>query len=136
MQHVAFVTGESFVIERLPPRERQLFEALYTLKRATAVELQDALEDAPGNSAVRAMLRRLEAKGLVTHEEEKGRFIYMPAVPERRIRETALRRFVETYFGGSPIGAAAALIGMSGRVSADELRRLEEMVDRVRREEG
>ena len=124
------------MIDKLPARERQLFEALYSMKRATAVELQDALEDAPSNSAVRVMLRRLEAKGFVTHREEDGRFIYSPAVPERRIKQTALRRFVETYFGGSPMGAAAALVGMSEKVDPEELRRLEEMIAKVKREEG
>ena len=123
------------MIEKLPPRERQLFEALYSLKRATAAELQNVLEDAPGNSAVRVMLRRLEAKGFVTHREEEGRFVYSPAVPEKRIKQSALQRFVETYFGGSPVDAAAALIGMSQKADPDELRELERMIARVRQEE-
>ena len=123
------------MIDKLPPRERQLFEALYALKRATASELQSALPDGPGNSAIRAMLRRLEAKGFVTHREEDGRFIYAPAVAETRIKQTALQRFVETYFGGSPVGAAAALIGMSQKVDPEELRQLEQAIAKVRREE-
>ena len=124
------------MIDKLPPRERQLFETLYSMKRATAAELQDALEDAPGNSAIRVMLRRLESKGFVTHREENGRFLYTPAVPERRIKQSALQRFVETYFGGSPVGAAAALIGMSQSADPEELRQLEEMIAKVKREEN
>jgi predicted transcriptional regulator len=123
------------LIEKLPPRERQLFEALYSMKQATAAELQSALEDAPSNSAVRVMLRRLEAKGFVAHREEDGRFIYSPAVPEKRIRQSALQRFVETYFGGSPVDAAAALIGMSEKVDPGELQELERMIAKVRQEE-
>jgi predicted transcriptional regulator len=123
------------LIDKLPPRERELFEALYSMKRATAAELQSALENAPSNSAVRVMLRRLEAKGFVAHREEYGRFIYSPAVPEKRIRQSALRRFVETYFGGSPVDAAAALIGMSEKVDAEELQELERMIAQVRQEE-
>ena len=123
------------LIDKLPPRERQLFEALYSLSEATAAELQSAIEDAPSNSAVRVMLRRLEAKGFVTHREERGRFIYLPALPEKRLKQSALQRFVETYFGGSPLGAAAALVGMTETVDPEELRRLEQMIDKVRREE-
>ena len=123
------------MIDKLPPRERQLFEALYALKQATAADLQHALDDPPGNSAIRAMLRRLEAKGFVTHREQDGRFIYAPAVPEKRIRQSALQRFVQTYFAGSPVGAAAALIGMSEKVDPAELRQLEDMIARVKREE-
>lgn len=123
------------MIDKLPPRERELFEALYALGHATAAELEGALEDAPSNSAIRVMLRRLEAKGFVTHREEGGRFIYAPALPEKRIKQTALKRFVETYFGGSPVGAAAALIGMSDSVDQAELRELEQLIARVKREE-
>ncbi len=123
------------MIDKLPPRERELFEALYGLGHATAAELQDALEDAPSNSAVRVMLRRLEAKGFVTHREDNGRFIYAPALTQSRIKQSALKRFVETYFGGSPVGAAAALIGMSEKVDPQELRELEQLIAKVRKEE-
>jgi predicted transcriptional regulator len=123
------------LIDKLPPRERELFEALYGLGHATAAELQDALEDAPSNSAVRVMLRRLEAKGFVTHRADNGRFIYAPALTQSRIKQSALKRFVETYFGGSPVGAAAALIGMSEKVDPQELRELEQLIAKVRKEE-
>lgn len=124
------------MIDKLPPRERQLFEALYAMKHASAAELQNALEDPPSNSAVRVMLRRLEAKGFVTHREEGGRFIYSPAVPERRVRQSALQRFVETYFGGSRLGAATALLGMSGKLTPAEIEKLEAMLAKVRKEQG
>lgn len=124
------------LIDKLPPRERELFETLYSLKEATAAELQNALADPLSNSAVRVMLRRLEAKGFVIHREENGRFVYSPALPEKRLQQSALQRFVETYFGGSPLGAAAALIGMSEKVDPEELRRLEQMISKVREEEG
>ena len=122
------------MIDKLPPRERELFEALYALGHATAAELEGALEDAPSNSAIRVMLRRLEAKGVVTHREEDGRFIYAPAMPESRIKQSALQRFVETYFGGSPLGAATALLGMSGQASAAEIEKLEAMLAKVRKQ--
>ena len=124
------------MIDKLPPRERQLFEALYSMKHATAAELQDAIHDAPSNSAVRVMLRRLEGKGFVAHREEDGRFVYSPAVAEKRIKQSALQRFVETYFGGSPLGAATALLGMSGKASPAEIEKLEAMLAKVRKEQG
>ena len=124
------------MIDKLPPRERELFEALYAMKQATAAELQKALDDPPSNSAVRIMLRRLGEKGFVAHREEQGRFIYSPAVAENRMKQSAVRRLVEVYFGGSPLGAAAALIGMSEKVDEEELRQLEQMIARVRKEEA
>jgi predicted transcriptional regulator len=124
------------LIEKLPPRERELFERLYNSGEATASELQDSLEGNLSNSAVRVMLRRLEAKGFVTHREEGGKFIYSPAMPESRIRQSALQRFVETFFNGSPLGAATALLGMSDKVSPAEIEKLEAMLAKVRKEQG
>ena len=124
------------MIDKLPARERQLFEALYAMKEASAAELEGALEDAPSNSAIRVMLRRLEAKGFVAHREEAGRFIYSPAVAEKHIKQSALQRFVETYFGGSPLGAAAALVGMSEKVDPKELEQLQRMIEKARKGEG
>ena len=124
------------MIESLPPRERQVFEALFAMKRATAAELEAAIRPPLSNSALRVMLRRLEGKGFVTHEEKQGRFIYAPALHDTRIKQNAVQRFVETYFGGSPLGAATALLGMSKTVSAEEIEKLEEMLAKVRKEQG
>ena len=124
------------MIDKLPMRERELFEALYALGSATAVDLQGALDDAPSNSAIRAMLQRLERKGFVTHRDCNGRFIYSPALPMDRIRQSALKRFVGTYFGGSPLGAATALLGMSEDVSPAEIEKLEAILAKVRKEQG
>lgn len=123
------------MIDRLPPRERELFERLYTSGEATAADLQSSLDANLSNSAIRAMLRRLEAKGFVTHREEGGKFIYAPAMPDSRIRQSALQRFVETFFNGSPLGAATALLGMSEKVSPAEIEKLEAMLAKVRKEQ-
>ena len=124
------------MIDKLPPRERELFDRLYAAGEATAAELQAALGGSLSNSAIRVMLRRLEAKGAVRHREVDGRFIYAPALPESRIKQSALKQFVQTYFGGSPAGAAAALIGMSEKVSPDELAQLEQLIAKARLEDG
>ena len=124
------------MIEKLPPRERELFERLYASGEASAAELQESLGGNLSNSAVRVMLRRLEAKGFVTHREEAGKFIYSPALAASRIRQSALQRFVETFFNGSPLGAATALLGMSEKVSAAEIEKMEAMLAKVRKEQG
>ena len=54
----------------LSRRERQIMEILYQRGKASASEVREAMEDAPGYSAVRAMLRVLEEKGHVKHQAE------------------------------------------------------------------
>jgi predicted transcriptional regulator len=121
---------------QLSRRERQIMEIVYELGRATAVEVRERMPDPPSYSAVRAMLRILEDKGHIIHEQDGPRYIFLPIVPREEASETALRRLVRTFFGGSPEGAMAALLDLDGdRLDEDALQRLAEMIDEARREE-
>lgn len=124
------------MIDKLPPRERQVFDALFARGEATAAELCADMQDPPSNSAARVMLSRLERKGFVTHREEGGKYVYAPAIPEKAVKQTAVRHFIDTFFRGSPIGAAAALIGMSEKIEDEELEQLEAAVAKARKERG
>lgn len=125
------------MLNKLPPRERQILDFLYAAGEATAAEICDALPDAPSNSAVRVMLTRLESKGIVSRRSSLGRsFVYAPAVPEAVAKKSALRQVVSTFFNGSPLGAATALLGMSEKADPDELKKLEELLKKVRKEQG
>ena len=120
----------------LTKRERQIMDALYRLGRATAAEIMDGLDGAPGYSTVRTQLRVLERKGHVKHEEEGLRYVYMPTVPRHSARRAALKHLVETFFEGSTTKAVAALLGgEASRVSDAELARIEDMVKDARIEE-
>jgi predicted transcriptional regulator len=124
------------LIDRLPPRERQVFDALFGRGEATAGELCAGMEDPPSNSAVRVMLSRLERKGFVTHRVDGGKFVYAPALPETAVKQNAVQHFIDTFFRGSPIGAAAALIGMSDKIEDAELEQLEAAIAKARKERG
>ena len=117
----------------LSRRERQILDTLYRLGRANAADIRRELPDPPSYSAVRAMLRILEEKGHVRHVEEGLRYMYMPVVSRDRVRHSALRHLVETFFGGSPAEAATALLDSSaGKLSGLELERLSEMIRKAK----
>ena len=104
-------------------------DALYRLGRATAADIQASLPGAPSYSTVRTQLRVLEAKGHLRHEEEGLRYVYMPTVPRRSARRSALKHLVETFFEGSSANVVAALLGGDAtRVSDEELDRIAEIV--------
>lgn len=119
----------------LSRRERQIMEILFRLGRATASEVHQQMTDAPSYSAVRAHLRILEEKGHVRHEAEDLRYVYSPTTQPAQARKTALRHLVDTFFGGSPARAAAALLDhRSARLTGEELDNLAELIEKARKE--
>jgi BlaI family transcriptional regulator, penicillinase repressor len=119
----------------LTRRERQIMDVLFRRGRATASQVMQELPGNPSYSTVRTQLRVLEDKGHVRHEEEGPRYVYMPAVPRRAARKSALRHLVNTFFDGSTEKVVAALLGGEGtRLSDDELKRVAELVARARKE--
>ena len=119
----------------LSRRERQIMEIVYRLGRATAAEVGTLMPDPPSNSAVRTLLRILEDKGHIRHEQDGPRYVFLPTVPREEARETALRRLVRTFFEGSPEGAMATLLDIGNdQLDEDALERLAERIDQARRE--
>jgi len=112
-------------------------DVLYKVGRATAADILKALPGEPTDSTVRTQLRVLEGKGHVRHEEEGLRYVYVPVVPRRIVRKSALKHVVDTFFDGSAEKVVAALLGADGsRLSDDELDRIADLVAKAREEES
>jgi predicted transcriptional regulator len=110
---------------QLSRRERQIMEIVYQQGRVTAAEVRERMPEAPSYSAVRAMLRILEDKGHLRHEQDGPRYVFLPTVPHEEARESALRRLVRTFFADSPEGAMAALLELEGdRLDEEALARI------------
>lgn len=110
-------------------------EILHRLGRATAAEVRAAMPDPPSYSAVRATLRILEEKGAAGHEESGAAYVYSPVEPKEKARRNALRNLVETFFGGSPGRAAAALLGQAHhKLTGEDLDRLAGLIEKARKE--
>ena len=121
------------MLDTLPPRERQIVDLLYARGPATVAEICGALPVALTGSAVRAMLARLEGKGFVRREQSDRGFVYAPVVAEATAKQSALRQVIRTFFNGSPVGAATALLGMSETLSESELDELEQLIADARK---
>lgn len=124
------------MLNRLPPRERQIVDLLFERGAMAVTDLCDALPDRLSGSAVRAMLKRLEDKGFVRREESDRGFLFTPTMSDNQARKSALNAVVKTFFNGSATGAATALLGMSDRLDDNELDELEAMIARARQAKG
>lgn len=117
----------------LSRRERQIMDVIYAQGQATAAEVVAALPDPPSYSSVRALLRILEQKGHLRHQEVGPRYVFLPTVSRDRARKSALRNLVKTFFDGSPAQAAAALLDQAD-LTDDDVVRLAAMIEKARKE--
>jgi predicted transcriptional regulator len=123
------------LLPQLSRRERQIMDAIYRVGQATAADVMQSISDPPGYSAVRALLRVLEEKGHLTHEEQGPRYVYRPTVARDKARRSALERLIDTFFDGSTEQVFAALLDLSApRLSEDELERISRRIEDARKE--
>ncbi len=119
----------------LSRRESQIMEIVYESGRVSAAEVLERLPDPPSYSAVRAMLRILEDKGHLRHEQDGPRYVFLPTVPREEARDSALKRVVRTFFDGSAEGAMAALIDLGvSDLDEEALERLADLIEDARKE--
>jgi predicted transcriptional regulator len=119
----------------LSRRERQIMMIVYELGEASAQDVMERLPDAPGNSAVRTLLRLLIEKGHLYHVQEGPRYIYRPAVSREKARRSALSRVLSTFFEGSAEQAMAALLDLKhGELSDEALETLSRKIEQARKE--
>ncbi|MGR4863618.1 BlaI/MecI/CopY family transcriptional regulator [Caulobacter sp. LARHSG274] len=119
------------MIEALPRREREVFETLCRLETSTAAGVRGALSDPLSDSAVRTLLSRLEAKGLVERSAGPDGFLYRPSQQTRTVAVGALQRMIDTFFAGSAASAATALLSLGQRLTPEEAAALERMIDQA-----
>ncbi len=122
-------------LNTLSRRERQIMHILLAEGSASAQTVRRQLPDAPGYSAVRALLARLVDKGLVRHRPDGPRYLYSPTIDEDGARDSALKGLLKTFFDNSPAAAVNALLGMQDEpMSDEELAQITALIEQVRRD--
>ena len=98
-------------------------DILFRLGQASAQEVMDELPDPPSYSAIRALLATLEQKNwIVMHSKDSRRYIYRPAIPEKKAKRSALSNLLHTFFDGSPEKLVASLLDPADqKLSAEEI---------------
>jgi len=119
---------------RLSRREREIMHAVFALgNRATASEIRARLSDPPADASVRVMLRRLEAKGYLRHQQDGLRYVYSATASPRVEKRNALQQYVDTFFGGSLRLMLTPLV-RDGSWQEGDLEALREEIDKARKE--
>ena len=112
-------------------------DSLYRRGEATVVQIMEDLPSAPTDSAVRALLRLLQARGQVVRKGTGKPQVYAPALPREEAELGAVRHLLRTFFSGSRERAIQAVLAASDtRLSDEELDRLVAVIEDARAEGG
>jgi predicted transcriptional regulator len=115
---------------QLSKRERQIADSLYRRGEAAVADVLTDLPDPPTYSAVRALLNGMVKKQLATTRQDGKRYLYRPVAPKEKVRRSALKNLVRTFFAGTPADAVAALLdGSAGHLTPDDLHRIRSLID-------
>lgn len=82
-------------------RELDVMSVLWRLSSGTVTEVRDQLTEPFAYTTVLTVLRTLEAKGKVRHEDEGKAHRYFPTVAREAAGLSGVRRLVDKVFAGS-----------------------------------
>src|ERR1700716_232846 len=117
--------------------EHELLEILWRLGEGTIDDiLKGSGEIPPPNyKTVQTLLRIMETKRLVTHRLQGRAFVYKARVRRDQVNRLSIRAMLQSHFGGSPTELLLNLLD-DERINAAELKELEELIRRHRKEKG
>lgn len=120
--------------EKLSRRERQIMDILFARGEASALDVQEEMEDAPGYSAVRALLRLLEEKGHISHRKSGRKYLFKPLASHSTAQSNALKNVLNTFFANSAERAVASLLDMQdGALDDEDYDRLSALIENARK---
>lgn len=108
-------------------RELDVMAVLWELGSGTVSEVRDRLPAELAYTTVLTILRNLEGKGFVRHEEEGKAHRYFPLVARQAAERSAVTRLVDRLFHGSPELLLTRLVDES-QLSPDAMRRMRELL--------
>jgi predicted transcriptional regulator len=117
-------------------RELDVMGVLWALGSATVAEVRERLVDQLAYTTVLTVLRTLEEKGYVGHQEEGRAHRYRPLVGREATGKSALRRLRRKVFDGSAERLLTQLVS-DRDLTAEDLRRMRRLLDeRLRKRES
>ena len=122
-------------MHRLGDLQLEILQVLWKVGRAGVAEVQKQLGDHLAYTTVATMLRKMEGRQLVCHQEAGRRFIYAAAVTSDEVSRSMSSRLVDRLFEGSLARTVSHLLETRD-IDRRELAQLEELVHARRKANG
>ena len=105
--------------------QQAILDLLWSGGPATAEQIREGLQPKHRlkDSSVRTLLRRLEARGFLSHRAEGKVFVYRTELPSQSVAARAVRQIIERFCAGSTERFLAGMVDEKV-ISPDELQRL------------
>lgn len=114
----------------LTPLQRAIMDFIAARDLVTAEQVRAALHKSHPltDSSVRTLLRRLEARGLLSHVQQGKVFHYRAETSSTRVAAKTVRKMIDTYWGGSSERFLTGLVDEKVLAAAE----LERLARRIR----
>jgi predicted transcriptional regulator len=112
----------------LAERETEIMEVLWKQGPSTVAEVRKRLPDRLAYTTVLTILRNLEAKGYVGHDEEGRAHRYSALVAQDAARRSALKDLASKFFDGSTELLMTHLVS-DQKLSDAEVQRIRRLLD-------
>jgi len=122
--------NKSTSTDPLSRRERQIMDIVFAGTEVSARDVWSQLPDPPSYATVRTLLRVLLEKGHLKHRVEGRSYIYSPKKSRDTVAKSALKRLLETFYGGSVEQAVSGLLEAADtELEPAELERIEALIE-------
>lgn len=111
----------------LTDREADVMQALWDHGPSLVAEVRERLSDELAYTTVLTVLRTLEGKGYVGHEEEGRGHRYFASIKQQAARKNAVQHLTEKLFKGSTELLFSHLVSEQ-KLSSEQIRRMQQLL--------
>lgn len=124
------MTRRNSLTHPLTDLQKAILDFLWTNGPATAEAIRQGIrrQHPLKDSSIRTLLRRLEARGFISHTVEGKVFVYAAGVPSRQVAVSAIRQVIQRFCAGSVEQLLVGMVDENVLTSAD----LERLAKKVR----
>ena len=116
-------------IHRLGELQLEIMKVLWERPGCTVAQMHEAVgrQRSLAYTTIATMLRKMEERGLVTHETEGRTFLYHAKVDEQSVTKNMSEQLLDRFFEGSLADLVSHLLN-TREVSKSELAKIEKLI--------
>jgi BlaI family penicillinase repressor len=119
---------------RLGRLELRIMNVVWDKGRATVHDVKDVISRGrkPAYSTILTMMRKLEAKGYLSHDVDDRTYVYRPIISRQTVRQGVIGDLLDRLFEGSPLLLLNSLVEQN-RISEEELSEIRKLIRKRRK---